>query len=67
MAFYEATKKCPKVLRKLKFCRGCIPPSSLESERCFNAAGLFLSRFKFSLSDEMIDRLCLVQSFLENK
>ena len=35
MAFYEDTKECPKVLRKLKFCVDCVPPSSVESEKCF--------------------------------
>ena len=65
MPFCEATKECPKVLRKLKFCLDCIPPSSVKSERCFSAAELFIWRLKSSLSDEMIDSLCLVRSFLE--
>jgi len=29
MAFCEATKKCPEVVRILKFCLDCIPPSSV--------------------------------------
>ena len=66
IAFYEATKESPKVLRKLKFCLDCIPPSLVESERFFSAAGLFISRLKSSLSDEIIDSLCLVRSFLGN-
>ena len=67
MAFHEATKKCPKVLTKLKFCLDCTPSSSVESERCFSTAKLFISRLKSSLSDEMIASLCLVRSLLENK
>jgi len=59
MAFCEETK--------IEICLDCIPPSSVESERCFSAIGLFIPRLKSSLSDEMIDSLCLARRFLENK
>jgi len=51
-----------KVLRKLKFCLDCISPS-VESERCFSAAGLFISRLKCLLGDEMLDSLSCVKLF----
>ena len=66
MEFYE-TKKCSEIFKKLKLCPDSILPSSMETERCFSAAGLFTSKLQSSLSDEMIDSLCFVQSFLKNK
>ena len=59
MTFYEVTKECPKVLKILKSCVNLISSSSVEAEKCFNAAGLFISKLRSSLNDKMIDFLCL--------
>jgi len=67
MTFYEATKECPKVLKSLKSCLNSLPPSSVEAERCFSAAGLFVSKLRSSLSDEMIDSLCFTRSYFVRK
>jgi hypothetical protein len=58
MTFYEATNECPKVLKRLKHCLESLPPSSVEAERCFSAAGLFTTKLRSNLNDEMIDNLC---------
>lgn len=67
MTFYEATKECPKVLKRLKSCLNSLPPSSVEAERCFSAAGLFISKLRSSLSDGMIDSLCFARSYFVRK
>jgi len=54
MTFYEATRECPKILTIIKSCLNSLSPSSVEAERCFSAAGLFVSKLRSSLSDEMI-------------
>ena len=41
-------------------------PFSIESKRYIITAGHFLSKLRSSLTDEMIDSLCLVQSGLKN-
>ena len=43
MTFFEATNECPKTMTLLKKALNTIPPSSVEAERCFSAAGLFVS------------------------
>jgi len=67
MTFYEATKECTKVLKSLKCCLNSLPPSSVEAERCFSAAGLFISNLRSSLSDERIDSLCFACSHFVRK
>ena len=42
MTFYEATRECPKILTIIKSCLNSLSPSSVEAERCFSAAGLFI-------------------------
>ena len=54
MTFYEATRECPVVLAIIKSCLNSLPPSSVEAEKCFSAAGLFVSKLRSSLSDGMI-------------
>ena len=44
-----------------------IPPSSVEAERCFSAAGLFVTKLRTSLNDETIDSLCFLHSYLLQK
>jgi len=67
MTFYEATEECPKVLKSLKSCLNSLPPSSVEAERCFSAAGLFVSKLRSSLSDEMVDSLRFARSYFVRK
>ena len=63
MTFYIATKECPKVLKSLKFYLNSLPPSSVEADRCFSAAGLFISKLRSSLSDKILDSLCFARSY----
>ena len=44
-----------------------IPASSVESERAFSAAGLFVSKLRTSLSDNSVDMLCFMRSHLLKK
>ena len=67
MTIYEATRECPKILKIIKSCLNSLPLSSVEAERCFSAAGLFISKLRSSLSDEMIDCLIFVRSYFSRK
>ena len=64
MMFFEATQECPKALKRLKNCLDTFQPSSVEAEKCFSAAGLFITKLRSSLSDYMIDLLCFMRSHL---
>ena len=64
MTFYKATKECPKVL---KSCLNSLLPFSVKAERYFSAAGLFISKLRSLLSDEMIDSLCFAHSYFLRK
>ena len=44
-----------------------IPPTSVESERAFSAAGLFVNKLRTRLSDTSLDRLCFLKSYYINK
>ena len=67
MMFFEAAKKCLKALKRLKNCLDTFPPSSLKAERCFGAAGLFITKLNSSMSDYLIDLLCFMSSYLNPK
>ena len=67
MTFYEATRECPKILKIVKSCLNSLPPSSVEAERCFSAAGLFISKLRSSLSDEIFDCLIFARSYFSRK
>ncbi|XP_023230454.1 uncharacterized protein LOC111641584 [Centruroides sculpturatus] len=43
-----------------------IPPTSIESERAFSAAGLFITKLRTRLSDRSIDHLCFLKSHYKN-
>ena len=67
MTFYKATRECPKILKIIKSCLNSLPPSSVEAERCFSAAGLFISKLRSSLSNEMFDCLIFARSYFSHK
>ena len=49
------------MLKKLKNCLDTFSPSSLQAERRFGAAALFITKLKSSMGDYLIDLLCLNQ------
>ena len=53
ITFYEATQEYPKVLKSLKSCLNSLPPFSVKAERCFIAAGLFISKLRLSLNHKI--------------
>ena len=63
MAVFESTGKRPNSLEALYQALITVPPTSVEAERCFSAAGLFVTKLRTSLNDETIDKLCFLRSF----
>ena len=52
---------------KLKLALSTIPPTSVENERAFSAAGLFTTKLRTSLKPETLDTLCFLRAHLQNK
>ena len=67
MTFYKAAMECLKVLAMIKSHLNSLPPSSVKAERRFSAAGLFVSKLRSSMNDEMIDCLIFACSYLARK
>ena len=44
-----------------------IPPTSMESERAFSAAGLFITKIRSRLADDTLDSLCFIRSYFKNQ
>jgi len=40
-----------------------IPPSSVESERAFSAAGYLCSKLRTRLNDDTLNKLCFLRAF----
>ena len=69
MMVFEATSKRTASLELLFNALETIPPTSVESERVFSAAGLFVTRILFRMSDDLLDTLCFLKAhfLLKNK
>ena len=67
ISFFEHSGELPKILKSIKNSLDTLPPSSVEAERCFSASGLFVTKLRSSLSDTMIDNLCLMRGYLLRK
>jgi len=57
MSLFEATKKRSNNLEKLYHALITIKPTSVEPERAFSAAGLFVTKLRKILSHESVLRL----------
>jgi len=42
-----------------------VPPTSVEAERAFSAAGIICSRLRTRLGDETLDSLCFLRSYFQ--
>ena len=58
------TKFCTKTFPSLK---STLPASSVEAERTFSAAGLFLPKIRSNLSDGSLDHLVFLWKYFQNK
>ena len=56
----DATGVLPSNLKEIFYCLKAIPLASVEAERAFLAAGLFLTKFRSKLDDGSIDMLCFL-------
>lgn len=58
---FEATGERTQNLEKLFQALSSVPPTSVEAERAFSAAGLFITKLRSKLSDRSIDCLCFLK------
>ena len=58
----DRTPRLKKVMDALE----TIPPTSVESERAFSAAGLFITKLRTRLSVMNIDALCFSRNYYKN-
>ena len=56
----DATGVLHSNLKKIFYALKAIPPTSVEAERAFSAAGLFLTKLRSKLDDGSIDMLCFL-------
>ena len=59
---FDATGQRTTNIDLLLYALKSISPTSVESERSFSAAGLFVTKLRTRLSDRSVDRLCLLKS-----
>ena len=64
MAVLESTLKRPSMLESIFNALNTVTPSSIEAERSFSAAGLFVTKLRTSLKDDTVDTLCFLRSHL---
>ena len=57
----------PPMLSKIKSAMSSVPPTSVEVERAFSAAGLFCTNIRTSLKDDMVETLCFFRAHFVNK
>ena len=69
MTLFEASVKRerPPALERLYRALTSLPPTSVEAERAFSSAGLFVTKIRSRLSDESIDCLCFLRKFFKSK
>ncbi|GFX28100.1 uncharacterized protein TNCV_424271 [Trichonephila clavipes] len=66
MQLFDSTEN-PSPNIKLCDALKTIPPTSVEAERAFSAAGLFVTKLRTRLSDKSINCLCFLKSYFKNE
>ena len=67
MALFEATGNKSKYLNLFDQALRTIPPTSVEAERAFPAAGLFVSKLRARISEKSIDSLIVLNRLLPRR
>ena len=66
-ASFDATGKLPPALDNILIALKSFPPTSVEAERAFSAAGLFSTKLHSQLDDKTIDILCFLRHYFLRK
>ena len=66
MMFELNPKQDQPMLSKLKGALDACVPTSVESERCFSAAGQIVTKFRTRLRGEMLDKMIMLKSFFKD-
>ena len=64
---YHGTGKRGPCLDRLSQALKTVPPTSVEAERIFSAAGLYVTKLRSSLKDSSIENLLLLRSHFMNE
>ena len=56
MTIFESTGERPACLQKIFRAIKTLPPTSVEAERAFSSAGLFITKFDLSLATDLLIR-----------
>lgn len=67
MALYESTGALGVNLNTMYNFLQTIPPTSVDSERAFSAAGILCTKFRSRLNDDTIDTLCYLRGFFHQQ
>jgi len=67
MKLLKATGKRPSKLEQLFRALSSIPPTSVEPERAFSAAGLFATKLRSRLGDKSVNALGFLRSHYMKK
>jgi hypothetical protein len=60
-------RKMPTILLKLFRALKTIPPTSVESERCFSTCGIYVTKMRTSLNDDSINSLIFLKKYYKEK
>ena len=64
---YEESKNRTENLNRLRAALNCIQPTSVESERAFSAAGLFLTKLRTRLKPSTTNALCFLRHYFKTQ
>ena len=64
---FDASGKLPPDLENILLALKSIPPTSVEAERAFSAAGLFMTKLRTRMDDQCIDMLCFLRHYFMRK
>ncbi|KAI6653465.1 hypothetical protein LOD99_3684 [Oopsacas minuta] len=67
MALFEATGDKSKNIPSIEEVLNTIPPTSVEAERAFSAAGLFVTKLRSRLSENSVDSLMILKSYFKKQ
>ena len=64
---FENTSEWPAILEKVFCAIKTLPPTTVEAERAFSAAGMFVTKLRSRLSEKTIDALIFLRKNLKSE